>query len=222
MKVISVAFDKVEQDYRVENSANGRVMFYHNLVHTKNVVSSARKIAERAIENGTIEDNAGVLAEIAAAFHDVEQRRGSGVNEEESVRLAQNEMTKENVFSSRDAEKVKNMILATIVSFAGGNMKQSATDDYLTKILADADLSSLGQPPEVYWASAQSLLKEIKNTDAPTLKDQLDWARGQIIFLSNHEFYTDEAKELFPHKEENIEFAKEQVRKLEAEFAKMN
>lgn len=217
-EVVAFALREVAQKYGAEDTRVEGHKFYHNLEHAKNVLDSAKKLAERAIENGNIAGADDVLIEISAVFHDIEQGLGSSANEEESTRRALEEMSKTKVFSPQDAEKVRKMILSTKVSFEGGVMKQSATDDYLTKIIADADLSSLGQAPEIYWKSAQSLLNEIKNTDSPSLEDQLAWAEGQIAFLSNHEFYTNEAKELFPHKEENIEFAKAQIKRLEAEI----
>lgn len=221
-EVVEFALREVAQKYGANDTNVEGYKFYHNLEHTKNVLASAKKLAERAIENGNIAGAEDVLVEISAVFHDIEQGLGGGANEEESVRIAQEEMSKTKVFSLEDIEKVKKMVLSTTVSFEGGVMKQSATDDYLEKLVADADLSSLGQPSEIYWKSAQALLKETKHTDAPTLEDQLAWALGQIAFLSNHEFYTNEAKELFPHKEENIEFAKAQIKRIGAEINQAN
>ncbi len=218
MEVINFALKKVEQKYGTGFGDGESPKAYHNLLHTKNVLESAGKIAALALKNGKIIEGDIDLAQIAASFHDIEQDLGGGANEEESVRLSQEEMNKTEAFELSDKEKVKKMILATIVSFENGVLKQSATDDYLTRIITDADLSALGQPPETYWATAQSLLKEMKKTDTPSYEDQLLWAQGQIAYLSNHQFYTDEARELFPHKEANIEFAKQQIKILEGEI----
>ncbi|MCK9344559.1 MAG: hypothetical protein M0P64_00350 [Candidatus Pacebacteria bacterium] len=219
--VVEQMLSLVEKKYGTGANDGENPKFYHNLVHTQNAREAAQKIAELAAKHGKIFMSEVELAEIAAAGHDLEQDLGSGENERTSARMTREEMGKTGVFSNSDIEKVEKMELATTVSFEGGVMKQSATEEYLTQVIADADLSALGQPSEQYWATAQALLKEIKNTDTPSVEDQLVWAKGQIAFLSNHEFYTDEAKELFPHKEENIAFAKEQVAALEAEISQV-
>jgi len=219
LEVINGAFALVEKKYGTGIGDGESPKFYHNLNHTKSAVEAVRKIAELAFENGNLVASEVVLAEIAAAGHDIEQDLGSGENEKESARETAIDMESTHEFAIPEVEKVERMISATKVSFEGGVMKQSATEEYLTQIIADADLSALGQPPEKYWAAAQALLKEMKNTETPSLEDELAWARGQVPFLSNHQFYTDEAKKLFPHKEANIAFAKEQISRLEAEIS---
>lgn len=218
LEVIEGALALVEKKYGTGIGDGENPKFYHNLEHTKNAVDAARMIAELAYENGNIIASEVVLTEMAAAGHDLEQDLGSGDNEKESARETALSMEATHEFSIPDVEKVEKMIIATKVSFEGGAMKQGATEDYLTQIIADADLSALGQPPQKYWDTARALLKEMKNTDTPSLEDQLAWARGQISFLSNHQFYTEEARTLFPHKEANIAFAKEQVARLEGEI----
>jgi predicted metal-dependent HD superfamily phosphohydrolase len=217
-EMVNFALAKVEQKYGTGVGDGENPKFYHNLEHTKNVLESARKIAELAIKNGNIKVGDEVLVEMAAAGHDLVHGLSEGESERQSSHGIQEEMVKSKAFTVTESEEVNQIILATIVSFENGVMKQSATEDYLTKIMADADLSSIGQPTEYYWRVSQSYFHEIKGTESPSLEDQLAWARGQIAFISNHEFYTEEAKQLFPHKEENIMFAKEQVRRLEEEI----
>lgn len=222
VNLINFAFSEIERRYGTGVGGAETPRFYHNLDHTKNVVESSRKIAELAVINNKINASDTILIEIAASFHDIEQNLGPGLNERECVRILEERIAKTSSFSPSDLEKIERMILSTIVSWNGEVMKQSETDDYLTKIIADADLSSLGQPPEIYWDAAQKLLREIKNTDSPSLRDQLDWAQGQIKFLSNHEFHTNEARKIFSNKQTNIEFIKEQVKRLEKEINQAN
>lgn len=215
VEVINFALAEVEKKYGTGAGDGESPKFYHNLEHTKNVLESAREMAELAIKNGKIKVGDDVFLSIAAAAHDLVHGLSEGESERQSSKGIQEEMVKTNAFSLDDLEKVNQIILATIVSFENGVMKQSATEDYLTQIAADADLSSLGQPVEIYWDASQRLLMEMKGTETPTLEDQLAWAKGQVGFLSNHKFYTPEADQLFPHKEQNIEYAKGQVRRLE-------
>lgn len=221
-EVIDFALRMVEQKYGT-GAANGEMpKDYHNLPHTKGVLEAAGKLAEVAAENGKINKSDIDLACIAASFHDVEQGFGGGANERESVRLAHEAMKKTGAFDADDFEKVESMILSTIVTFENGVIKQSETEDYLTKIIADADLASLGQAPEKYWAISQGLLFEMKKTRVVSLQDQLVWAHGQVAFLSGHEFHTEEAKQLFPHKQENIALAKKKIEEIEEEIVEGN
>ncbi|MFA5997661.1 MAG: HD domain-containing protein [Candidatus Paceibacterota bacterium] len=217
-RVINFALAEVEQKYGTGMGDGENPKFYHNLEHTKNVLESARKMAELALKNGNIKIGEDILLAIVAAGHDIEQDLGSGANERESSRVIQEEMKRTRVFSEEEISKVDATLLATIFFLDGALVKQSVTDDYMTKIMADADLCALGQPTEYYWKTAQDLLHEIKGTETPSLEDQLAWAHRQVSLLSGHQYYTEEAKELFPHIEENLVFAKEQVKRLEKEM----
>jgi len=179
---------------------------YHNFHHSLGVVKAGEAIAISAANRGKINKDDVVLVKIAASFHDIEQGLGGGMNEQESARIAEGYLRKKGVFNEEDIAKVKRMIMATVVDYSSGWLKQSATDDYLTQILADADLSSLGAKPDIYWGKAESLLKELKKTDSPNNEDLRNFLGTQDKFLENHKFYTDEANILFPHKKENIEF----------------
>lgn len=218
LEVIKGALALVEKKYGTGIGDGENPKFYHNLEHTKNAVEAARMIAELAYENGNIIASEVILTEMAAAGHDLEQDLGSGDNEEESARETALSMEATHEFSIPDVEKVKKMIAATIFFLDGALVKQSVTEDYLTKIMADADLCALGQPTEYYWKTAQDFLHEIKGTATPTLEDQLAWAHRQVSLLSGHQYHTEEARTLFHHLEENLAFAKEQVARLEAEI----
>lgn len=126
------------------------------------------------------------------------------VNETASAVLASQAM-KELGFREEDIIKVTAMIMATAVTLDTlGIMNQSARDDYCTQIIADADLSSLGAPPNQYQDRALCLLKELKGRGKLTAKERQEFFAYQEAFLRNHHFYTEEAKKLFCHKEENI------------------
>lgn len=213
--LIEYALSEVERKYGKGKGDGETPRSYHNRIHTQDVIEASQQIAQLSLEAGKIIDSDIPLIKIAASFHDIEQDLGGGLNEEESARLAEEEMKRIGLFGEEDIRKVKMMILATSVHFEGGVMEQSATQDYLTQIITDADLSGLGQEPIAFWERAMRLLKEMKTTDTPSKEDEIAFAKGEIPFLENHRFYTEEANKLFPHKQENIEFTQKHIRSLE-------
>lgn len=212
--LITGALSEVERKYG-RGSGDGEIpKAYHNRTHSEEVLSATRDIAELALKTGRISSSDIFLAEIAASFHDIEQGLGGGQNENESAKLAEEAMRKAGIFNGEDIQKVRRMILATTVHFEGAVMEQSATGEYLTQIVADADLSSLGQKPTFYWDRAERLLKEIRGTDNPAREDEVAFTKRQLILLENHQFYTEEARGLFTHKRENIEFTQQHLESL--------
>lgn len=80
-------------------------------------------------------------------------------------------------------------------------------DDYLTLIITDADLSTVGAPVELYWDRTLRLLREIKKEDSLSGADIREFAKGQVAFVRDHQFYTEEARHAFPNREENMKYA---------------
>jgi len=214
--LISHALSEVERKYGKGQGDGETPKSYHNRVHAQDVLAASRQIAILSLATGKVEASDIPLIEIAAAFHDIEQGLGKGLNEIESARLAEVEMRKDGLFGEKDIQKVKRMILATTVHFKNGIMGQSATEEFLTQVIADADLSTLGQEASIYWSRAIGLLKEMKGTDDPSKEDLIVFAEGQSAFLANHQFYTEEARKLFAHKQENIEFTRAQLESLKS------
>ena len=214
-ELINHALSEVERKYGKGEGDGGIPKSYHNRIHTQDVVDASENIAQLALTAGKIQTSDIPLIKIAASFHDIEQDLGGGLNEKESARLAEEEMRKTGIFGDDDIRKVKEMIMATIVFFENGVMKQSATQDYLTQVITDADLANLGKKPDAFWEKAKRLLKEMKKTDNLSREDELAFAKTEIPFLEHHKFYTPEADILFSHKQENIEFVKEHIKLLE-------
>jgi len=209
------ALSEVERNYGKGEGDGENSKGYHNRTHSEEVLSAAQRIAQLSLIAGKIGDSDVSLIEIAACFHDIEQGLGGGLNEEQSARLAEEEMKNARLFGEEDIQKVRRMILATTVYFEDGIAKQSATKEYLTQIMADADLSGLGQETNAFWSGALGRLREIEQTDIPSREDEIAFTQELVIFLENHHFYTREANRLFPHKQENIKFMKEHIRELE-------
>jgi predicted metal-dependent HD superfamily phosphohydrolase len=206
-ELISHALSEIQRKYGTGNGDGETPKKYHNLGHTQEVLSDATRIAQLSAKVGKISADDIFIIQIAAAFHDVEQNLGGGKNEVESAGIAEGQMRKTGVFKEDEIQKARRLIVATTVFFKDGAMMQSASDEYSTQIIADADLAYLGKEnPGVYWEKAANLLREIKRTDTPSREDLLAFANGQPAFLEHHHFYTEEANTLFPHKQENIQF----------------
>ena len=47
----------------------------------------------------------------------------------------------------------------------------------------------------------------MKKTDTPSREDEIAFAERHLALLVDHDYYTDEVKELFPHQSENLKFA---------------
>lgn len=86
-------------------------------------------------------------------------------------------------------------------------MSQSATADYRTQILADADLAHLGKPKEDYIETAINYFCELNPGVEINSAKGLAYLKDQVPFLNNHTFNTPEASRLFNHKAANIEYA---------------
>jgi predicted metal-dependent HD superfamily phosphohydrolase len=182
---------------------------YHNSRHAHDVYLAAFAIGMKSVANSKIAHKSTTLLEIAAAFHDVEQDLGSGANEEESARIAVKQMEDTAAFEPWEVEAVRQMILATKTFFVEGVMKQSVNigglDDemaYLCKILADADLATLGSQWEVFFSRAKDVEKEIHGTE-PTTQQHREFLEFHLALLKNHTYYTPEAAILYPHQDGN-------------------
>jgi hypothetical protein len=181
---------------------------YHNVAHTRDdVVGGIIELADLAITSGKITPRDKALLIIIGAFHDIEQDLGSGQNETASARKTRVAMRKTSKFTDDDEDVVDVAIMGTQIRFEGGVMLQSASaeDSFLAQLMADADLSSLGRDTETYWVRSVGLLTELSG-DKPTVEDQVAFLESQIRLLQQHEYYTDEARELFPHQKENLEY----------------
>jgi hypothetical protein len=126
-------------------------LLYHNESHSRHVRNTAKSLARELATRGMIESSDVPLVELAGAFHDHEQGVGPGANERMSADAALAAMRQHpDVFSSRDMERVEDMIMGTTVTIEGGSLHQAARhDDLLQACVADADLSALAAPDGV-------------------------------------------------------------------------
>jgi len=190
-----VILQKIEEKYGTGKGDGITPKAYHNRRHTEAVIKAAKKIARLAWKNNKIYKKDIGLIEVAAAFHDIVQDLGSGTNEEKSAKEAEKWMRNFGGFTDREIDEVREMILATRTEKVGGRLIQSATNNYLSQILADADLAHFGSKSEVYLVWLRKFMKEQK-------KEMLPGSQKEI--LKKHQYYTEEAKLLYPYTKKNI------------------
>ena len=140
-------------------------LYYHNINHTLDVVSSAKKIAKT--EN--ISDYETSILLVSALFHDTGFLFTYKGHEKESVKFAESNLPKFG-YSDKDISEISKLILATDVSF------QPTTK--LEKIICDADLYYLGRND--FSEISNNLFKEWKAYNF--VDTQKEWYKLQINF----------------------------------------
>ena len=157
------------------------VYTYHSFDHTMQVFEAAKEIAELSgLSNEDIE-----IIGIACLFHDVgfsETYRG---HEDASMRLAEI-FLRDNAYPKEGIQMVLDCIEVTKV-----NQKPKGK---LEEIVKDADLSSLGK--RSYFEQAERLRMELNDVQNEDITPEA-WQAINVEFLTNHSYYTPEAKLLF-------------------------
>lgn len=176
-------------------------IIYHNFPHTLRVV---KKLQELIKGEGVPEKDAELL-QIAAWFHDSGFVTGANKHEESGVQLAKDFL--KNKISDDDFSTVKQLILATKMGHKPINQ--------LERIIKDADCSHLAS--KSFNQTSDLLKEELRLTNAADHSD-LDWKKGNVTFLTNHQFYTNYAFENWQEKKQSnlLELFKS-VKKLEKE-----
>jgi predicted metal-dependent HD superfamily phosphohydrolase len=189
---------KIEQYVTSLFEANHRShLYYHNLTHTRSVVSSARQIATYY----HLDDHDSFVVMAAAWFHDSGYLVGPPENHEQKGAELAETCLKENGTDAPTIDAVKGCILAT-------KMPQHPVG-LLQQILCDADLFHLGTAD--FQERSKLLRKEMEVLkDRHISKDE--WRAGTLLFLEKHEYYTDYARSLLNTKvKENEEFLRHKL-----------
>lgn len=171
---------------------------YHNERHTLEVIEDSCAVAALHLPDLTRRRRGNLV--LAAAYHDIDRK-----SEEQSAEIAVANMEKTGVFKPQDYFEVRGLVLATRWSRLGGKFLQDAETE-LEKCLADGNLATLGKPTPVYWERAQDLDREASPGNPLSTSDLSRFAESQIVFLRVHNFLTDAARKLFPHKAANIAY----------------
>jgi predicted metal-dependent HD superfamily phosphohydrolase len=127
----------------IEKKYSGRKRYYHNLTHLQSMYDVLSGCKEE------IHDWDIVL--FSLFYHDIIYNVLRSDNEEKSAAMAVTKLRQLNI-TGDSIEKCRQLILATKAHSAATN-----TD---IQFFTDADLSILGQPPEVYEAYSKQVRKE--------------------------------------------------------------
>lgn len=169
---------------------------YHSIEHTLDVLEASIKLAEME----EISEHDSKILQTAAIFHDSGMINTYTGHEDASVVFVRKYLP-DFGYEQKDIDFISDMILTT-------KLPQSA-DTFLEKILCDADLDYLGR--EDFFMIAHQLRYEwnILDIRRTTLRE---WYELQIMFLENHQFFTNSAKALRDEKKaENLKQIKELV-----------
>jgi len=137
---------------------------------------------------------------LAAAWHDAVQDKGAD-NERLSVEALQEALNGyliHRVFPEA--------IMGTVCDWSKTPMVQAAasSDNHLVRLLADADLCSVGSVWSVFYKMSTLLKEEMEKKKGTEISEKDFWV-GQRNFITGREFLTEEARILFPHMQENLE-----------------
>lgn len=158
--------------------------YYHNLVHTEEVVAAAIEIGENSgLSVQQLEEVA-----IAAWYHDVGYSINIDNHEEESIKIMEKQMLKLN----QPKDKIRNIIIL----IRSTKIPQTCST-LVAKVLCDADLYHLSDTE--FENKSEALRKEINATKNLNLtKDE--WRKLSLEFLSNHNYFTPYAREILQPK----------------------
>jgi len=131
-----------QSDYRrVRRAWSGMSRHYHTLTHLDACLHELDDVRRLAVRAGEVE--------LALWFHDAVYRSWRRDNEQQSAALAARILR---AASLESVERIRQMVLATMhrdEDFAGD-----------TALVADIDLSILGQPPEIYAQFERAIRRE--------------------------------------------------------------
>jgi len=172
-------------------------LLYHNIEHTKSVVSAAMQIANHY----QLDDKDFFSVVIAAWFHDLGYFNGEGAGHEERGAALAETFLQGKSADAETIETVRKCILATIMPQNPQNL--------LEQIVCDADLFHFGT--DAFIERSKLMRKEIEVTYNKTITKD-DWRRGTLTLMEAHHFHTDYSRLLLNDKKrENIEQLKQKL-----------
>jgi predicted metal-dependent HD superfamily phosphohydrolase len=171
-------------------------LVYHNLEHTKEVVSAAQQIANHY----QLSEEDFFAVTVAAYFHDTGYFEDALNHEAKGAALA-DQFLQKNQIAADVREKVKNAILSTKIP------QQPHTQ--IDKIICDADLFHLGLSD--FRRKGKLMHKEVELIYKKDISKQ-DWRKKDIEFMESHHYHTDYAILLLSdQKQKNVEKLKSKL-----------
>jgi predicted metal-dependent HD superfamily phosphohydrolase len=155
---------------------------YHNYQHTLEIVETCKKIAKGY--NELSEEDLELLL-LAAWFHDAGYTVAYKGHEEKSEKIAEEFLQQRN-FDQDKIPRIKECISST--------NRNHHPQSLIAEILADADISSIGE--KSFFVKADLLRREWEKFDIRYCSDS-EWAKTQLDFLQSSHFHTKEAQRIF-------------------------
>ncbi len=146
---------------------------YHNVQHTKEVISNTYTFMQRY---SGISTSMRKCLMAAALLHDYGYVESYTKNEPIAAQYAM-DLLPEYGFTAEEIEQVKSLILATAMPVAPKTLPE--------RILCDADVGHIGL--EQYWKKTK-LLRDEQEKHGNHLTNA-EWLANEIHFLSNHHFF---------------------------------
>jgi predicted metal-dependent HD superfamily phosphohydrolase len=162
------------------------ILKYHSYTHVLDVYDAAERLA--SIEGISGRDLA--LLRTAVLYHDCgftiqlhnHEMIGCGIARETLPQFD---------YTSEDIEQICGMIMATKIPQTPNNL--------LEQIICDADLDYLGRTD--FWDIGNKLFQELMSLNA--IKSEQEWSRIQLVFLNQHQYFTNSPKNLRAVEKEN-------------------
>lgn len=152
-------------------------LYYHNVKHTMDVTIGVEIIGTA---EGVTEEEM-LLLKTAGLFHDMGQIVQSKGHEEISCKYAR-EILPRNNYSQEQIDEICNLIMATQLP--------PKPQTLLQRIICDADLDYLGRTD--FIPVSDTLYKELNEQNI--INNINDWNKLQISFISNHQYFTEFAR----------------------------
>lgn len=176
-----------------------RAYAYHTADHTRQVVAAAEEIGR---EIGLTESEIR-LVKVAAWFHDLGYLRKYQEHESESIKLAQDFLTRQEAVTPAQRERITQLIDATRLDQEPRNV--------LEQVLKDADLYNLALPDAL--ENSEKIREEWKVFCNREFTDE-EWDDFNYKFFKDYEYYTPYAQQtLGPRKSENAKKLKKAIKK---------
>jgi len=194
--IIEAAGQYVKAQYQQHPNPN---LVYHDLTHTQQVVEAAEQIAAHY----RLQEQDQLVVMVAAWFHDAGYLLGNAKgHEEKGAELARSFLQQQNLPESIQ-QQVSGCIMAT-------KMPQNP-HNLLEEIVCDADLFHLGS--KHYKERSKAMRQEAEATLGKDIPGAA-WAGTSLLFLENHQYFTDYARVLLKEqKEDNIRWLKKKMNK---------
>ncbi|QJD96823.1 HD domain-containing protein [Mucilaginibacter robiniae] len=160
-------------------------LYYHSIEHVQDVYEAAEMLAKQ--EGLSAYETQLLLT--AARYHDAGFLKGSQDHEEESCRIAQENLPTYG-YNEEEISRICGIIMATRLPQTPKN--------HLEEILADADLDYLGR--DDFFAVGYKLFQELLSFGV--LSTEEEWNKLQVRFLESHHYFTSTAIQLRQEKKQ--------------------